>query len=98
SPYFYTFPYTTLFRSSSQFKNLGITHCCDQVCNFAANAQSKNGCCLISTNHLLCQHQVTQIGIPNFSNDVVIRHDLPLVLECLRSEEHTSELQSRENL
>src|SRR5436309_7861720 len=87
------FPYTTLFRSRNKLTNLDVSSCselevlrCDsnQLVNLDVT-KNKN------LSQLVCSHN--KIGIFCVEENKKLTN-----LNVARSEEHTSELQSRENL
>src|SRR5690606_39788477 len=83
------FPYTTLFRSLK---------CMEHFCQFPQFS------CLLSTKNASIPsflQVLSSKNYPFFSKTVVRGRTLPYDFEAvdpMRSEEHTSELQSRENL
>ena len=75
---------------ASQFQDLGVVEAIDQLGDFAADAKTENRGRLVSTDHLLREHQVAQVGITNFGNHCVRIHvssfALTLAAMCLASE------------
>src|SRR5690606_41785859 len=81
------FPYTTLFRSlfPSRFKNLKLCHWIDIIC--------KHNKALNSYQQMTLRNKITHECKASFFLSGDVRFSFKK-----RSEEHTSELQSRENL
>src|SRR5690606_42161978 len=80
------FPYTTLFRSTKIINRRGHTQRIDLVENF-------NG-----TVAVLHQDAFSQLQLEVLRRQSGLRQNLLQRTQETRSEEHTSELQSRENL
>src|SRR5690606_41430688 len=84
------FPYTTLFRSGGHLsRNTNIVSG-SQVIN--ALSEIKVDLCLLGTNSLSVEEGITD------SDWEVVQIKKAMIKCSKRSEEHTSELQSRENL
>src|SRR5690606_40460348 len=91
----YSFPYTTLFRSKNASKRT-ISAYQDDINHFQAFLQSENILNWQEVNYGIIRHYLTLLYQEGLSRSSVTRHLSSL--RSFRSEEHTSELQSRENL
>src|SRR5450830_1507586 len=57
-----------------KLQNLRIAQALNQLGDFVTDTKTKYGCGLVGSNHLLSQHQITQICIPNLSHHVISIH------------------------
>src|SRR5690606_41198433 len=92
------FPYTTLFRSFGEFYDTGLTF--DAPDSRAAGVFVAQNATrppeLFATKDFRSTRQLTQLNA--VFNDYVMGESRLITWRGTRSEEHTSELQSRENL
>src|SRR2546430_11313258 len=82
------FPYTTLFRSN-KLKNPFLLTCCIQCLKFDVRSVRTHKFC--KTPHMTCKFRARCARTK-------ILYAFPHISAHLRSEEHTSELQSQSNL
>src|SRR5690606_39855787 len=82
------FPYTTLFRSKQESVNFIPIDDYDRAIVSELNAEKASW----------RSNQVSVVRLPSLDAADPLDQALRNYLTCLRSEEHTSELQSRENI